>query len=96
MPTYDVSARFWRDFERLPPEQQVAFLRVGGEFIEDLRRGVHRRGHRLKRVRGHPGVLELTWAPDGRATFERGSDKRPGDPHIIWRRVGRHDIFRDP
>jgi hypothetical protein len=23
-------------------------------------------------VQGHPGVWEMTWAPDGRATFEYG------------------------
>jgi hypothetical protein len=41
-------------------------------------------------------VWELTWAPDGRATFEYGDPVRAGDPHIIWRRVGTHDIFRQP
>jgi hypothetical protein len=51
---------------------------------------------RIKRVQGQRGVWELTWAPDGRATFEYGDPVRAGDPHIIWRRVGTHDIFRQP
>jgi hypothetical protein len=51
---------------------------------------------RIKRVRGQAGVWELSWAPDGRATFEYGEAVRPGDPHIIWRRIGTHDIFRQP
>jgi hypothetical protein len=39
---------------------------------------------------------ELTWAPDGRATFEYGDPVKDGHPHIRWRRVGTHDIFKRP
>jgi hypothetical protein len=38
----------------------------------------------------------MTWAADGRATFEYGQEMRRGDPHIIWRRIGTHDIFGQP
>jgi len=41
----------------------------------------------------------MTWSfagPDGRATFEYGDSILPDEPHIIWRRVGTHDIFREP
>ena len=41
-------------------------------------------------------VWEMTWADDGRATFDYGLSKRPGDPHIIRRLIGSHDIFREP
>lgn len=51
---------------------------------------------RVKRVGGTPDVWEMTWAPDGRATFTYGAEVRAGDPHIIWRRIGKHDIFREP
>ncbi len=40
-----------------------------------------------------PGVYEMTWAPDGRATWEYGDERFPGIPHVIWRRVGTHSIF---
>ena len=50
----------------------------------------------MKGVRTHPGVWELTWADDGRATFRYGESRRPGDPHIVWRRVGTHDILENP
>lgn len=43
-----------------------------------------------------PGVWELSWAADGRATFEYGAELIEGQPHIIWRRIGSHDIFRNP
>src|SRR4051812_15750132 len=34
----------------------------------------------------------MTWAYDGRATFEYGDEVHGGQPHIIWRRVGTHAI----
>ncbi|WP_281288337.1 hypothetical protein [Haloactinospora alba] len=37
----------------------------------------------------------MTWAPDGRATWQYGDEQRPGIVHVIWRRVGTHAIF-DP
>jgi len=50
----------------------------------------------VKPVQGAPGVFELTWAPDGRATFQNGEEQRQGQPHVIWRRIGTHDIFSQP
>lgn len=32
------------------------------------------------------GVFELTWAPDGRATFSYGEVHIAGKAHVIWRR----------
>jgi hypothetical protein len=51
---------------------------------------------RVKRVQGHPSVWEMTWAPDGRATFQYGDEVIAGEPHVVWRRIGSHDIFRVP
>ncbi|HEX3270763.1 MAG TPA: hypothetical protein VHR15_08940 [Ktedonobacterales bacterium] len=47
-------------------------------------------------MQGHTGVFEMTWADDGRATFSYGTSSVPGEPHIIWRRVGSHDILQNP
>ncbi len=79
-------------------EQQMAFLAAVAEFVEDLdsdRRAI-RKGLRVKGVQGASGVYEMTFAPDGRATFSYGDEVRPGEAHIVWRRVGTHDIFKRP
>ena len=56
-----------------------------------------RKGLRVKRIRGAAGeIWEMTWAPDGRATFQYGKERIPGEPHIIWRRIGTHGIFQQP
>jgi anaerobic glycerol-3-phosphate dehydrogenase len=41
-------------------------------------------------------IWELTWAADGRATWQYGPEQRPGEPHVIWRRIGGHEIFKRP
>jgi hypothetical protein len=43
-----------------------------------------RKGLRIKGVRGAQGMFEMTWGPDGRATFTYGPEVHPGDPHIVW------------
>lgn len=52
-------------------------------------------GLRVKRVQGANGVWEITFAPDGRATFAYGTEVIAGEPHVIWRRVGSHHVFDD-
>lgn len=97
MPTHEESERFWRDYARLTPEQQQAFLSAVRKFVADLRAGRQfRKGLRVKVVRGTDGVYEMTWADNGRATFQYGAPVAPGNPHVIWRRVGTHDIFDAP
>lgn len=46
--------------------------------------------------RAAPGVWEVTFASDGRATFAYGDEVVAGEPHVIWRRVGTHDVLGDP
>jgi len=97
LPTFDVTARFMRDYETLSRRQQSEFAVARRQFCEDLAAGRgFRKGLRVKGVRGRRGVYEMTWADDGRATFEYGSPRRDGHTHVMWRRIGRHAIFADP
>jgi hypothetical protein len=53
---------------------------------------------RIKAVEDSHGVWEMTWSftgPDGRATFEY-FDAGDGEVGIRWRRIGGHEIFRNP
>jgi hypothetical protein len=98
VPTYELPERVLREFRRLPLEQQRRFMRALHQFVEALRRQPPTFPPRLrvKRVQGHPGVWELSFSPDGRATFEFGAERRPGDPHVVWRRIGDHSILDRP
>lgn len=97
MPTYAWLARFGKDFDGLTREQQALFLAAVTQFVEDLqRRNGFRNGLRVKSVRGAGGIFEMTWADNGRATFEYGDEIVANEPHVVWRRVGTHSIFHQP
>jgi len=97
VPTYDALSRFHRDLAKLTRVQRELFDQAVANFVADLCdvRGFLP-GLRVKRVAGTTEVWEMTWAPNGRATWQFGPEQRPGERHVIWRRIGTHDIFRAP
>jgi hypothetical protein len=96
-PTFDVTGPFRRDIEKLDPALRQRFTdKVRDEFVPALRSGQFPPGLRVKRVEGAPHVFEMTWAPDGRATWQYGPEVKPGERHVIWRRIGTHTIFGRP
>lgn len=96
MPTFQATPRFERDWKQFTPDLRARLQRVVTEqFVPDLAKGTFRAGLRVKSVQAAPGVFEMTWAPDGRATFSYGQQQRTGEPHVIWRRIGTHQIFRN-
>jgi hypothetical protein len=100
MPTYEWTAGFGRDLRALgaaDPALVQRFREAVQQFIDDL--DAHRefsKGLRVKAVQSAPGIMEMTFAPDGRATWQFGPEQRPGVRHIIWRRIGHHDIYGRP
>ncbi len=97
MPTYSWLARFRADFEHLSAAEQSAFLAAVQQFVDDLRSGRPlRKGLRVKGIQGAPGIFEMTFGDDGRATFEYGEPVVEGEHHVVWRRVGTHGIFKQP
>ena len=97
MPTREILDSFWPGWDRLSPEDQRAFLAAVAKFVHDLRAGKGiRKGLRVKGVQSARGIYELTWANDGRATFQFGRAVVDGEPHIIWRRIGGHEILGNP
>lgn len=72
MPTYDQSDDFRRDYRELTRTEQDLFRVALTKFVANLRTGRFRAVLRVRGVQAIPGVYEMTWAPDGRATFEYG------------------------
>ena len=95
MPTYERTGRFDRDLAALDAAERARFREAVRRFVGDLAGGTFRPGLRVRGVEGAPGIFEMTWAPNGRATFQYGPSRGSG-PHVIWRRVGTHDIFGEP
>lgn len=94
MPTFDVESRFWRDYARLTSEQRTALWEAVRLFIAALRANSFPPALRVKRFQSESDTWEMTWAADGRALFRYGEEIRPGETHVVWIRVGTHDIFR--
>jgi hypothetical protein len=97
MPTHDERPLFLREFAKLTQLQQDRFLKAVGHLVAELRaHQPFRPSLRVKGVQGYRGIFEMTWAGDGRATFEYGPERIAGETHIIWRRIGGHEILQQP
>lgn len=95
MSSHARARQFERDWRRLSSSDQDRFRAAFRKFDSDLAAGRFRPGRRVKGVQGAPGVFEMTWAPDGRATFEYGVSQGAG-AHIVWRRIGTHGVLDVP
>lgn len=96
-PTFEEFPKFNKDYGKLDAEQRARFREAVAQFVEDLKASRPLRpGLRVKKVQGRDGVFELTWDSDGRATWQYGDEQIEGEPHVMWRRIGTHDIFKNP
>lgn len=97
MPTYQRLPRFDQDWRSLSAADHHRFRTAVTRFIEDLEAGrPFRPGLRMKGVQGVGDIMEMAFAPDGRATWQFGPEVKIGQPHVVWRRIDTHDIFRSP
>jgi hypothetical protein len=98
VPTYTRLPRFLKDYRALGDAEKALVKDALAKFIADLETGAFRKGLRVKGVQGAPGIFDMTWSDDGRATFQYGPpvEEHRDEPHIIWRRIGSHDIFGNP
>jgi hypothetical protein len=97
-PTYEASRRFLREYSRLTITERRRFREARRKLVAALRESPPRFPPelRIKRVQGVREVWELTFAGDGRATFAYGPAEREGEAHVVWRRIGGHEILGDP
>jgi hypothetical protein len=101
---FDVLPGFAAEYDRLPEEHKALFraaIRLINQTYTSQRDDLPIRWPpelRVKRVRGTKrAVWEMTrnfQRPSGRATFEL--IQIDGEPAILWRRIGGHEIFGEP
>jgi hypothetical protein len=98
MPTHDEFEQFLREYRALPKDKRDLFRQAVKAMNDDLKaRRPFRKSLRIGVLGGHSNVYEMTWdMPNGRATFMFGSERIPGEQHIIWRRIGGHEIYNNP
>ncbi len=95
MPTHDETVRFWRDWGKLTANQQAAFLRAkisAGIAVSPF--------SSLTPSEGLPGarrcVRDDLYSRREGVVVDADEERVPGEPHIVWLRIGTHDIFREP
>lgn len=97
MATFETTPRFLKDLKRLDSKSLDRFKQVVLEqFVPDVDAHTFRKTLRVKQVRGVAQgavIYEMSWAHDGRATFQYGEEVKSGVPHVIWRRVGTHSAL---
>ena len=105
MPTFSREHHFENDLRHLKQTERDQFRSALREFIDSLLQWEDvgcpwpppfPAALRIKDLSGYPGLWELTWARDGRCTWRFGSQLLPGKAHVVWRRIGGHEIFKDP
>jgi hypothetical protein len=95
MPTYDATELFLREWDQRTKKQRAQFRRAVRAFVADLKAGHGIRASLgVKRYHGEEGEWEFRWGPDGRALFRYGTSPHAGDVHIIWLRIGTHNIYK--
>jgi hypothetical protein len=89
-PTYELGSGYAASLSIFPArnvglvDKLIAALTVGEEPSRSLR------------VQGTKDIWEMSWSGDGRATFRYGPERRAGETHVIWLRVGGQEIFSRP
>jgi hypothetical protein len=90
MATFETLPHFEASWRKLTREQQATFRAVVLEAFEpDLMTpdSPFQRILRVRPVAGHPGLFEMTWSHDGRATFSYGPERAVGQPHVVWQDI---------
>jgi hypothetical protein len=97
MPTFERLPRYKREYQHLSPDKQEAFKVAVLQWADDLKNHrVQPNDPRVEGIKGARGIFEFRWATDGRATFEWGQEQIPGEAHVVWRRVGTHEVLGEP
>jgi hypothetical protein len=89
-PTFERLAQFKRDYAKLTPPQRELFRAAVKKFVAPLSTTPPGEpGEPLVReLVDHPGFFELRVGGGARAIYTFGRAVRPGQPHVIWCRIG--------
>ena len=97
MPTYNVDPRFLREYLSLTRQQRAVFRRARDRFVVAWKADrPFEAGLGIREMTDHPGIYEYRFSAGGRATFNYGSEARGANAYVIWRRIGGHEIYREP
>ncbi|HJS93916.1 MAG TPA: hypothetical protein VJ741_06610 [Solirubrobacteraceae bacterium] len=94
-PTFERLAQFKRDYAKLTQSERQLFRAAAKRFVSPLSTTPPSDpgAVQLRELGDHPGFYELRFGDDTRAIYTFGQAVRPGQPHVIWCRVGNTDTL---
>jgi hypothetical protein len=94
-PTFERLAQFKRDYAKLTPSERQLFRAAVKRFVSPLATTPPSDpgAVQLRELGDHPGFYELRFGADTRAIYTFGQAVRPGQPHVIWCRIGSTDTL---
>jgi hypothetical protein len=97
-PTFERLAQFKRDFTQLTPRQRQLFRSAVKKFVAPLSTTPPSDSQSpvLRELTDHPGFFEMRLGDDTRAVYTFGQAVRPGQPHVIWCRIGTDNALDKP
>jgi hypothetical protein len=97
MTSYRRRNRFATEFGNLSAEDRKAFREAVARFVAALRSGSSPDPSLgISQLVNHPGIYEFHFSKRGRATFHYETEERGKDAEIMWRRIGGHEIYKNP
>lgn len=87
--------QFWREWRKLTLAQQRLFEAAWRAINASLDAGRGLPPPPLVQKMSGYDVYEVRWAPNGRATFHQEQGDQ-GTLIVVWRRIGDHDILKQP
>jgi len=96
---------FLADWKALPERERALvrqwlaedFLPTVAAYEADPAGFVWPKSLRFERLQEAGGICAVSWSfagPDGRATFQ--FSVVDGEPVVVWRRIGHHNIYKQP
>ena len=92
---YRRTSTFKKCFRDLPDDLQEITAQKFKLFKENPTYPYHP-SLRIKKMKGYEGVWEGHVADDCVFTFHKETDPRTGETVIVFRKIGKHDIYRNP
>ncbi len=90
MPVFTAAEAFYKDFERLDPDDRNSFRNAAEALLQAYARGEEPPAAlRVQPVVGAAGVYEMVWGINGRATFSIDFEPAGDVSAVRWRRVAR-------
>lgn len=96
MTQYRPTEPFWKAYAQLPAEVKEKAREAFRLFREGAEHPPFQPSLRIRKMQGHPDIWEGHVTRQYVFTFHIETDTETGETIYVFRRIGTHDIYRQP